>query len=580
MPIGLISPVKTQNGGGHWLDRFTYDIFDGVTHTSTFFIDPQVFWGVSGWQALNFEDHYSTNGYYLIQNAHITVKIYEWFSVFLDPDNQRVCVDDERWIVEVWNGKMGKWREVDLYNPRLSFANNETHLSVTRSLDTYEGLYNITYIISQGSLLKHDVVFKSKMENEHEFRASMILTGIYSDKVKHSEGSEIITSEKHILTPYFIIGENATNLVLSEYLEKLGQEINEVWQPTTLKDVIFNPHAKGCKAVIVIGNYSLSQNEMFFIDPDSSTFTPPDKDAFIDENNPDNNYGGYSFLKVKSYKTGGTSANSRTLIQWGISAIQENSVITSATIHLECYSAGASGRTYQFRRIVSTASWQEMAVTWNNQPAINETSGVNYPAPTSTGEKWYLITDMVQNAHDEGENIGVRIKDAIEDYRDSVESRYYAKEYGVAGFRPHLVVVWTPPDLTSPTYFNVGTNTTLEGEQCLFHVKWIDNVAMHGYIFGWNDSGTFQNDTWAAWGVSGSPKWANITNRLTRIATITISWEVWANDTSNNWNNTGLQSFVITADPFNFELGIAAGALLTSIIVGIIAYVVASNRKR
>lgn len=264
--------VEAQEPSGAWDNRYSYtlDYLNG-THTSTFSIGPQTFWSGSDWQTLKFED--LGNGY-LLENSMITAYIYDWYTVFYDPDNERVCVDDERWIVEVYNEKTKKWREVDLYNPSLSYSNNATHLTVTRSFDTSEGLFNVTYILWQGSRLKHDIVFTSKMEGDNQFRVIMKLTGIYSDKVKHSGGMETITSEKHVVSPFFVFGEDNNNLVFSEYLWKLG-EVNEEtgeWSPTTLKDVVLDTSAHGSKMDIVIGNYTLAENESLLIDPDSDTW--------------------------------------------------------------------------------------------------------------------------------------------------------------------------------------------------------------------------------------------------------------------------------------------------------------------
>ena len=72
-----------------------------------------------------------------------------------------------------------------------------------------------------------------------------------------------------------------------------------------------------------------------------------------------------------------------------------------------------------------------------------------------------------------------------------VQGRYESKEMG----SPKLVVTWTPPpDTTEPTFSNLGTNTTVSGENCKFYTEWMDNIALSGYIFGFNDSGIFEND--------------------------------------------------------------------------------------
>jgi hypothetical protein len=69
-------------------------------------------------------------------------------------------------------------------------------------------------------------------------------------------------------------------------------------------------------------------------------------------------------------------------------------------------------------------------------------------------------------------------------------------------------------------------------------VSWADNVALSGFIFGTNNTGTWVNSTWTP--MSGTSNWSNVTETLTSIPGIVLQWRVWANDTSNNWNQTGL----------------------------------------
>jgi hypothetical protein len=106
-------------------------------------------------------------------------------------------------------------------------------------------------------------------------------------------------------------------------------------------------------------------------------------------------------------------------------------------------------------------------------------------------------------------------------------------------------------DVTNPTHSNVGTNTTQVGQPCLFYTLWNDNVNVSGYIFGTNNTGAWVNDTWTAFSVfyNTIAAWSNITKTLTSTLGATVQWQIWANDTSNNWDTTGIQSLV-TANTF------------------------------
>jgi len=89
-----------------------------------------------------------------------------------------------------------------------------------------------------------------------------------------------------------------------------------------------------------------------------------------------------------------------------------------------------------------------------------------------------------------------------------------------------------------PTWSNPGTNSTTPGQPALFYVAWDDNVGLSGFIFGTNNTGTWVNDTWAA--MSGTSNWSNATKTLNSTPGIVVQWRVWANDTSDNWNDTGI----------------------------------------
>jgi len=94
----------------------------------------------------------------------------------------------------------------------------------------------------------------------------------------------------------------------------------------------------------------------------------------------------------------------------------------------------------------------------------------------------------------------------------------------------------TEGDTTPPTYSDVGYNTTLAGQPCLFSCKWQDDTGLSGYIFSWNASGAWQNDTWTT--LSSNPDWANVTKTLPSTVGVVVGFRWYCNDTSNNWNVT------------------------------------------
>lgn len=97
-----------------------------------------------------------------------------------------------------------------------------------------------------------------------------------------------------------------------------------------------------------------------------------------------------------------------------------------------------------------------------------------------------------------------------------------------------------------PTFHipTLGTETTLAGCQCKFHVNWSTSLgALDQYTFGTNASGTgWQNVTYSFSGGS----WSNQTRVLPAEHGVRVEWQVWANNTEGNWNTTGLQALYTT----------------------------------
>jgi hypothetical protein len=108
-------------------------------------------------------------------------------------------------------------------------------------------------------------------------------------------------------------------------------------------------------------------------------------------------------------------------------------------------------------------------------------------------------------------------------------------------------LITAPPDETPPTYSNISYNTTIAGQSCTLSVKWSDNVALSGFIFGTNNTGSWLNDTWTS--LTENPSWANKTKTLNSTVGMVVGYRWYCNDTSNNWNDTDIQTLTTTAFP-------------------------------
>lgn len=118
-------------------------------------------------------------------------------------------------------------------------------------------------------------------------------------------------------------------------------------------------------------------------------------------------------------------------------------------------------------------------------------------------------------------------------------------------------------DTVPPQWSNAGTNSTFAGQPTLFHVKWTDNVGLSGFVFGTNNTGTWLNGTWTP--MNGAVNWSNVTKILNSTVGVIVLWRVWANDTSNNWNNTGILSLTTTTVGYALNLRVKDWDLIDSI---------------
>jgi hypothetical protein len=132
------------------------------------------------------------------------------------------------------------------------------------------------------------------------------------------------------------------------------------------------------------------------------------RDSYIDEANPNSNFGTDTALYVQSQSS---SRNLRSLVYFPFPAIPTDCVLTGATLRLNA-TAADTGRTIGAYRAQATPSWTETGVTWNNRPFFTGTG----PAATgSSGTGWleWDVTTQV-GAMYAGTNNGFIVRDLAE----------------------------------------------------------------------------------------------------------------------------------------------------------------------
>jgi len=117
-------------------------------------------------------------------------------------------------------------------------------------------------------------------------------------------------------------------------------------------------------------------------------------------------------------------------------------------------------------------------------------------------------------------------------------------DFNVSFASPVTVNVAWAEDTTPPSYSGLSYSTTLGGSSCTFKITWQDNVGLSHYIFSWNFGEGWQNTTTTAF--TSNPQTVSVTKTLPAAGT-TVSFRWYANDTSNNWGDTGTRTFTTTS---------------------------------
>jgi len=278
-------------------------------------------------------------------------------------------------------------------------------------------------------------------------------------------------------------------------------------------------------------------------------------------------YADYTAITViaESYEiTGVTGWNviQRTFLPFNTAALPDTATITAATlsIYVTTTSDGDNDG-YDYVSVVQTTQASTSAIvvedydqcgavqTPQKGAADIDITGIGtgaYLAFTlnATGIAWISLTGWTK--------LGIREGHDVADHQIAANKDNYViystSEATGTSQDPYLNITYTVGDITSPTYSNVGTNTTVVGQPCLFQTLWNDDVNVSGFIFGTNNTGTQTNETWVAFATffNTTAAWSNVTKTLNATVSVRVEWTIYANDTANLWNSTGTQ-FLVTS---------------------------------
>ena len=247
------------------------------------------------------------------------------------------------------------------------------------------------------------------------------------------------------------------------------------------------------------------------------------KDAQVNDlsSNLNVNFGSSPVFASYVWQNGSVYRN-KALIQFDLTAIPANAVITSATLDLYADNPtttfignpatpmnGSSNASY-IRRI--TQPWQENTVTWANQPTVDNTNQVTLPNSSSTTQD-YLGVDVTQLVNDlltYGNN-GFMIEPVSTIPSNSMVFR--SSEYADSAYRPRLTIVYTYSNcLTLRPGSEDGKDSQVNNQGGNSSTNYGSSPVFASYI--WSNGSTYVNKALVQFDLSTIPANATITSAL------------------------------------------------------------------
>jgi len=195
-------------------------------------------------------------------------------------------------------------------------------------------------------------------------------------------------------------------------------------------------------ALVVIGaasSQALAQRPHLEVTYGATTRTLyPAADAFINQYQPTRNYGASSVLKTRNEfgAGGGLGWAWQDLIEFDLSSIPSGAVISSAKMRLYYYKrwdVNPVGRDLDLYQV--TESWDEATVTWDNQPAYDDSSAIatdQVPASVDTWMEWDVASSVQDIVDGSVDNYGWLLLDPDPFNQPNIPIAYfYASETAV-----------------------------------------------------------------------------------------------------------------------------------------------------
>jgi len=191
----------------------------------------------------------------------------------------------------------------------------------------------------------------------------------------------------------------------------------------------------------------------------AKTFTFwPEHDAWVNEANPDVNYGSNTYFSVKD-----RSDIAETYLKFSDSDLNQlrGLNINSASLNLFQYQATYSfGDTINAHKVNSV--WDEGSLTWNSKPGFETQSSafLGFSDGNNVWREWYGLENCVASWLT-GPNYGLVLENHCDGIDNELFARFYSSEFPLLENRPFLRVTTTPEPLSATLFLLGGASMLL-----------------------------------------------------------------------------------------------------------------------
>lgn len=186
--------------------------------------------------------------------------------------------------------------------------------------------------------------------------------------------------------------------------------------------------------VIAFGNFAVGAGETAILGS-TATFNP-NNDAYVDQENPDINYGTSTKLIMDN-----VGDKKYSYLKFDISTIPSEMIITSANLYLWCDARVGGGYTRIYAYSVENDDWNEATITWDDRPdAVTFLS--EYSGDTQAWWNWD-VKAFVEKEYGGDETVSLCLMPG--DLNEYLTEEFRSKEYWNPEYKPYLGVTYAIP---------------------------------------------------------------------------------------------------------------------------------------